>query len=408
LDWSNPQRENQIQSLLLSVTHDFRGLAIRSAACLYRLEGILLQSRAGTSEYLVRTPETIRAAKEGMRVYAILAERLGMQQLKAKIEDASFRILYKRQYQAISSLYLESGQAMNSLSNSLQTHITHMMVKDDKLMAQIEGLQISARVKEPFSLWKKLLKKRAKNFDEFLSLRQVKDSVALRVVFRARKWTEDEDDETTRAREQLLCYYIQNLLRTKWGASRLKDYIQYPKPNGYRSLHHTSFITSGGIDLPFEVQVRSEEMHQAAEFGMASHWYYKLDAIAPSMEEAVDPPPTLLLSPCKGDNTTVSLPTADENKLVEQYAGFTGSYLDALEVAQHNMLKQHVYVFMTAGEEKEEGRLVSLPSNSRVQDALLAIDSKLWSIQEETVWRNGQVARLDDSIENGDVLWIAS
>ena len=92
--------------------------------------------------------------------------------------------------------------------------------------------------------------------------------------------------KNTRARERLLCYYVREKLRSKWpaiGANRIKDYIHYPKPNGYQSLHYTSALSQAGFEFPFEVQIRSQEMHLIAEHGVASHWGYKLgNASAPT------------------------------------------------------------------------------------------------------------------------------
>ena len=161
-------------------------------------------------------------------------------------------------------------------------------------MAHMEYLEISSRVKEPYSFWKKMLKGKAKQrrknafslpssqsgtVASGLSFVQVKDGIALRVILKAKKESPDEPDETTRAREKLLCYYVQHLIRKQWPGDedRVKDYIQYPKPNGYQSLHYTAWLPyHTGERFPFEVQVRSEEMHRIAEYGVAAHWDYKL------------------------------------------------------------------------------------------------------------------------------------
>ena len=251
---SDTKTAQGIRSLLLAVTEDFRALAIRCVACLFRLEGILQYSSShnggnGSDEYLSRTPEVIRTAKEGISVYAPLAQRMGLPKLKARIEDAAFRILYRRQYKAVASLYFETGHMMKTVSNYLLSDITKTLHQDKSFMSQIEDLQITSRVKEPYSFWKKLLKNRTKliaanNKGDLvassadgsgsmgtLSVTNVQDVVAFRVVLRAKRFSDDEDDETTRARERILCYYVQSLLQLKWGGTRLKDYIQHPKRN---------------------------------------------------------------------------------------------------------------------------------------------------------------------------------
>ena len=428
---NNAQTSASLQNLLLSVTDDFRALCLRCVACLFRLEAILRQQQSdnGVDEFLLRSPETIRVAKDGIRVYAILAQRLGLRKLKSRIEDVAFRILYRRQYETVSSLYgAEMQRSMQTLSNYLLSDIQDTLHKDAGLMEQIDDLQITARVKEPYSFWKKLLKKRWQkrltsaneccgekglvlsfpDAHSALSMTHVRDVAALRVVVRARKWNDDEDEETTQARERFLCYYIQHSLRRKWGATRLKDYIRFPKQNGYQSLHHTSYVTDDGIKFPFEVQIRSEAMHKAAEYGCSNHWNYKLGRSLLTVPGERSTPSVL-----SAEEETVATPsttsTAVPNTGLASLSP-TGSYLDALVTAKKAM-KKNIYVFM-AGHNKagEEGKLVSLPGDAVIQDALFAMESTNvtdHSASDKMVYRNGRVAGLKDSVEVGDVLLIS-
>jgi ppGpp synthetase/RelA/SpoT-type nucleotidyltranferase len=427
---------SRLRGLLLSVMDDWRSLAIRCVACLYRLEGILHHTGVGSSQYMERTPEMVKAAREAVRVYATLAQRLGMHRLKSAIEERAFRILYRRQYSAVSSLYRGSGEAMYSVSTSLLSKITQTLHQDESLMAQLDDLQVTSRVKEPYSFWKKLLKTKHKakqlssdsqseNDSQIrshsrsslqsdpLAITVVQDAVALRVILKARKWKSDEPDETTRARERLLCYYVQHLIRSKWPAleaDRFKDYIQFPKSNGYQSLHYTSSITSRGIEFPFEVQVRSDEMHRLAEFGVAAHWDYKLgNESAPSTASITALPvedsrsiagllPSASSMAQKESPGSV-LPIAERGEVA-----IVGSYVDALVTAKRDMMQQTVYVFL-AGE--TEGKLISLPTNSRVRDAITALDGQsIIGPDEPKVWLNGRTAYLDDSVVNGDLLLV--
>jgi (p)ppGpp synthase/HD superfamily hydrolase len=297
----------RIRGLLLSVQDfDWRSLVLRCVACLYRLEG--------SHE---RNGETIRAAREGLRVYGTLSQQLGLTGLKAKIENEAFQILYPRQYQAVTALYTTSPRATSSaiisssleaVSSYLQASIRDVLHDDIPLMSQLDDLQVTSRVKEPFSFWRKLVKKkfqnrglvaaakstatlttskdvinRTKNVADIsvvsstsvLSVSDVHDVIALRIILRGKKWSTSETDEETRTRERLLCYYMREKLRHEWpsiDASRVKDYIQYPKSNGYQSLHFTSSISFSGWKLPFEIQIRSQEMHLIAEHGVANHW----------------------------------------------------------------------------------------------------------------------------------------
>lgn len=418
--WTDPDAAGHMRGLLLSVTDDFRALAIRTVASLYRLEGILHFHRPGSPLFTARTPEVIRNAKQGLRIYATLAERLGMHRLKADIEDAAFRILYRRQYQVVSTLYYQSGHLMKSLCHFLKSDTTNMLHKDEKFMSEIEEIQISARVKQPFSLWKKLLKKKRRESGEHLAVHSVPDAVALRVTIRARRLTPDEDDALTRSREHLLCYYIQSKLMEKWGSTRVKDYIHSPKPNGYQSLHHTSYITTNGMTFPFEVQIRNEEMHRAAEYGLASHWVYKLGSFASQAPNATEVNSSLLSiygSVITPDSAVDLAKPANKSPF---YRGTTASYLDALVVAQNQLLQQHVYVFTTGVDDRQEtdARLVSLPSRAKVYDALLAIQADILSQsshggsdvanqKRRSVWLNGRLTSLDEPIASGDVLLLA-
>ena len=295
------QQSARLRGLLLSVMDDWRALAIRTVACLYRLEGVL----EATSRSVMprRTVEATKAARQALRVYAPLAQRLGMQRLKAKIEDAAFRILYRKQFRVAEGLYHQSGPALKAMSRYLETQITQALLSHPQLMGQVEALHVTSRVKEPYSSWKKLLKTQLKlklrlpssvdnnsrqssslsssvvlssraaraqqgqrqqsssspsSTKRQLSLVDVQDAVALRVILKARKLTDDEPPEVTLQREKVLCYVVQHILREQWPVldeSRIKDYIESPKDNGYQSLHYTSYIASQGIEWPFEVQV---------------------------------------------------------------------------------------------------------------------------------------------------------
>jgi ppGpp synthetase/RelA/SpoT-type nucleotidyltranferase len=338
---TSPTREQAeaYRGLLLSVMDDWRSLAIRAVACLYRLHGIVRHNndtvnsrkRRGTMDESTRrsdvlTPEVVRAAREALYIYAPLAQRLGMQTLKSELEAIGFRVLYRRQYSAAISLYRDSG-AVTSVADFVTFRIQEVLLQDDGLMSQLESVAVNSRVKEPFSLWRKILKLRARdlqrlspstttspasqsaNHDNFnddndvdnedhqyrkmsknvdylstlggtstgitlstmktplrrtrrrnVSLLDVPDVVALRVILKAKKLDPAESDETTQAREELLCSYVQQSLNAIWPATdvtRIKDYITNPKDNGYQSLHYTSQVFRHGDYWPFEIQVRT-------------------------------------------------------------------------------------------------------------------------------------------------------
>ena len=289
------QDAQNLRSLLLSETKDWRALAIRSAAALFRLRGILHHSSSYNG--LPRTPEAMQCSREALYIYAPLASRLGMHRLKNELEGAAFRILYRRQSQRVHSLArelrprhskphlnrglvemcdhsLDISSCMKHVLNTVQTEMTQLLREDAHFVEHVQDFSVTARVKEPYSLWKKMLRKGSRHVME------VPDAIALRIVLDARHIS-GEDISVRRARERALCYYAQELCLGRWqpaadsDAARFKDYIESPKRNGYQSLHYTAHTMWDDEDFQFEIQVRTGEMHQVAEFGLASHWDYK-------------------------------------------------------------------------------------------------------------------------------------
>lgn len=211
---------------------------------------------------------------------------------------------------------------------------------------------------------------------------------------------------------------------------------------GYQSLHYTSFVTDeSGLPFPFEVQIRSDEMHQIAEHGIASHWAYKLgNKSDPSLKQG-RAPSKLLHYPHPSPTETVtvsavSLTTTSQDPSTSS----ENTYLNSLALVRKKMAANHIYVFVTltsaaatrrndsltshtvSGRSAEEiGKLVALPGNSRVFDAVCALlreysvngfdpltatgfDEALSSLN---VFRNGEKARWNDMIETGDTLLIS-
>ena len=179
-----------------------------------------------------------------------------------------------RQFSVASSLYNGDIDEMKSIVRVLSSRIEQLL-KSDPVFIDHSDVTVSSRVKEPYSLWKKILRYRkgmadAKNnapenidgdrqsVPATLSLKWVPDAIAFRVVLRAARLSHLEDDESLRTREKMLCYYALQLISDVWPASTIneaKDYIKNPKPNGYQSLHYTASLMITGEEWPFEVQV---------------------------------------------------------------------------------------------------------------------------------------------------------
>jgi len=394
-----------ISNLLLSVSNDWRALAIRCIASLYRLEGILWDMPLGTGEYTRRDAAATFNARYSIRVYANLSQRMGLHRLQSQLEGSAFRILYPRQFSAVTTLFQQKEEAMRAVSTFLSSKTTKLINSDRTLVEQLEDCEIQARVKTPFSFWKKLVKKRVGSNGgkgylsplASISVLDVLDGVALRVILKAQTFPEDDDDLID-ARERMLCYYVHHLIRSQWPETdmkRVKDYIKDPKPNGYQSLHHTSSIIYNGQEIPFEVQVRSKKMHMVAEFGIAAHWDYKANnRKLPSLAGSTS-----------AQNGKIS-PGSDSEIATDS------EYIGALDTAREHLQRSSVYVFLAGSiSDLEGGLLLSLQAGSQVVDILKELSSRFdieTSSHEFQVWRNGNLASPSDYVGNGDVVLVQS
>jgi len=422
--------------LLLTVNEegDWRALAIRSAACLYRLEGLeAYRSRrptaSGTGTSAV-SPEESRASQEALHIYAPLAARLGMFRLKTKLEDAAFRTLYPRSHAKVLALCGGAntnnvGEGMKSVLDDMSFQIKRLVQEDCAFMEHIENVSVTARVKEPYSVWKKMVKMSRKGEGvntRHLSILDIPDAVAVRVVFSARKLAPDESDATTEQRERELCYHLNDLCQQTWpkvGDSRFKDYVKNPKENGYQSLHYSSRKRWRGTEWPFEVQIRSKEMHRIAEYGMAAHWSYKRKDIdgGEATEIPLDRTSEAYLKSAQEWRTKqdsgYSATTKNEGTELNEPAWYLDEelrrqrkrdrdktlapYLEALSGAQMDMTRENVFVFVSVQPPKEEqesgvsslapspvteGTVLSLPAGSRVLDAVRVTEK--WSSMLES------------------------
>lgn len=228
------QKEMQ-RKMLLAMAADLRIVLMRLAS---RLQSLRWYAAS-------RTPCPAVFAQETMTLYTPLANRLGIWQLKWEMEDLSFRFLQPDTYRAIAH-QLEEKRAEREAFIEVAVARLHAALVDAHIEAEISG-----RPKHIYSIWNKM---RIKH----LEFHQLFDLRALRVIV--------EDERT--------CYAVLALVHAMWAPvpEEFDDYIARPKPNGYRSLHT---VVADGQGRAFEIQIRTREMHQYAEFGMAAHWRYK-------------------------------------------------------------------------------------------------------------------------------------
>ncbi len=231
---SNSKAEN-FRKLILATSKDIRVLLVKLADRLHNMRTIKV----------VENEKQIRKAKETMEIYAPLADRMGMHRIRDELEDLSFEVLNEDARKLIKDR-LDKIKENNLINfNNISDQFSEIL-KDKNINPQIVG-----REKTPFSIWRKIQKKRT-------SLEQITDIIGFRIIL-------DNIDD---------CYKALGVFHSKWNCipGKFKDYISSPKINKYQSLH-TAII--GPNKRPIEIQLRTKQMHEFAERGIASHWKYK-------------------------------------------------------------------------------------------------------------------------------------
>lgn len=233
LDSYLPQTKDNLTKLLIAVGQDVRVIIIKLADRLHNMQTLQHKSK----------PKQEKIARETIEVFAPLADRLNMGRVRVQLEELSFRYLMPKEFEATKSLMDSRLKKSQSKLRSVRKEIEQRLA-EEKIDYQIDG-----RVKSVYSLYKKL--KRVPNIDD------IHDLIALRIIV---------DDLDT-------CYLVLGVLHGMYQPmfDRIKDYVAKPKPNGYQSLHSTVQTPSGQI---VEFQVRTQEMHDYAERGLAASFHY--------------------------------------------------------------------------------------------------------------------------------------
>jgi GTP pyrophosphokinase len=300
-----------------------------------------------TIEYLGKQKQ-LQKARETLEVYAPLAHRLGIHKLKWELEDLAFETLHPRKYDEIKTMVAERRtdreEHVSEASRVLQFEL-------DKVDIPAE---ISGRAKHFYSIYDKMAKK-GREFNE------IYDLTAMRVI------VERSGDEGTRD-----CYGALGLIHSLWKPmpGRFKDYIAMPKFNAYRSLHTTVIGPEG---RPLEIQVRTRDMHEIAELGVAAHWLYKRGKRDPQW-------------------------TAWAKQLMESQAD-EADPREFMKTFRTDLFDEEVYVFTPQGEVK------SLPAESTPIDFAYAVHTDLG---HRTVGAkiNGRIVPLHYRLKSGDVVEI--
>ena len=232
---SNSKAEN-FRKLILATSKDIRVLLVKIADRLHNMR---------TIKAISKEEKRKRISQETMEIYAPLADRMGMHRIRDELEDLSFEILNNEARSLIQKRLNEIKLDKKDIFETLSTEIRKLL-DQNKISSKIYG-----REKTPFSIWRKVQKKR-------VSLEQITDIIGFRIIL------DNVDD----------CYKTLGIIHKEYNCipGKFKDYISSAKINGYKSIH-TAVI--GSNRKPIEIQIRTKEMHDFAERGIASHWQYK-------------------------------------------------------------------------------------------------------------------------------------
>ena len=343
------QFDRQIETLrkmFMAMAKDIRVVLIKLADRFHNmktLDGVAPEKR-------------LRIAKETLEIYSPLAYRLGMGELKGQLEDLAFPYVYPEEYKKLKDRISSKVKQRSKFTEKLKKNLFKKLAKEN-----IRPVEIHGRAKHMYSLWLKL--KRYHN-----DLTQIYDLVALRIIL---KNVEE-------------CYKVLGIVHKTWKPllGRVKDYIANPKPNGYQSLHTTVFAERGEV---VEIQIRTKEMHDQAENGIAAHWHYSetkntLDYL----------------------KKKVSKIPRGEIAWIKELAGWQKKYKSNKEIVDNlglDFFSDRIFVYTPRGDVK------NLPLGATPIDFAYAIHTDVGnSLTGAKV--NGKIAKLTTSLKNGDIVEI--
>jgi RelA/SpoT family (p)ppGpp synthetase len=346
-------------SLALDIEDDYRIIIVKLADRLHNMR---------TLKHM-KPEKQIKISRETLDIFAPLAHRMGIWQFKSELEDTAFMYLYPQEYKRLNRRLSQHQTKFEDMLEKSQKMLKARLNIDPTLRDQAASVQVSGRMKEIYSLWHKMETKGERNLDHIV------DVVALRVIITPK--TNPEDDENDSDRGVWLCYHILGLVQHLDGfqpvPTRVKDYISFPKPNGYQSLH-TALILNG---QKIEVQIRTNMMHQVAEYGMASHWAYT-DGKRRNSGNVYNTP---WLSSIKEWNN---------EKLNAR---------DFVDSVRNELLGKRVFVFL------RNGKILNLARGATAIDAAFQIHTEV-GLNMHGVEINGKPVTIKYELQNGDVVSI--
>lgn len=327
------KKSETIQKMLFAMAEDVRVIFVKLADRLHNMR---------TIQYVEDEEKKKYKALETLEVYAPIAHKLGIHVIKWELEDLSFKVLYPKEYYMIKELVAEKKIEREERTNEYVNQLK-LALKENNINAKVEG-----RYKHYYSIWKKM-KEKNKKFEE------IYDLIGIRAIVK--------DVQT--------CYTALGVVHHIWVPlpGRFKDYIAAPKSNGYKSIH-TTVVTQYGE--PLEIQIRDEEMHNEAEYGLIAHWIYK--------EKSVDLKQKWLLQ------------LLDWRK--ELLQGSTN-----LSELKNELQLDEVFVLTPKGE------IIHMPLGSTVIDFAYAIHTEIGH-HFAGAKVNGKIVPINYKLKNGDVVEI--
>jgi RelA/SpoT family (p)ppGpp synthetase len=333
----NSKAEN-FRKLILATAKDIRVLLVKLADRLHNMR---------TIDAINEIEKKERIAKETMEIYAPLADRMGMNRIRDELEDLSFKVLNSEARELIKKRLDEIKDDKENSFNFISFQFSDLL-NQHYLNAEIIG-----REKTPFSIWRKLQKKR-------ISLEEISDIIGFRIIL-------DKIED---------CYKALGIFHNKWNCipGKFKDYISSPKINKYQSLH-TAII--GPNKRPIEIQIRTMPMHEFAERGIASHWKYKSSEKFSSLTWK------------EYDWLKDLVEIIDRNENPEHFFEYT----------KLHMFQENVFCFTP------KGSIIKLPKDATPIDFAYAVHTKIGSTATGCVI-NGIEKDLQTILRNGDMVKI--
>ncbi|MFY0622919.1 MAG: bifunctional (p)ppGpp synthetase/guanosine-3',5'-bis(diphosphate) 3'-pyrophosphohydrolase [Pelagimonas sp.] len=312
LSSTETQQAENFRKLFMAMSKDMRVILVKLADRLHNMRTI----RA------MKPEKQVKKARETMDIYAPLAGRMGMQWMRDELEDLAFRVLNPEGRSSIIRRFItlqkETGDVIHRITGDMRQELDKVGIS-----AEVYG-----RAKKPYSIWRKMQEKK-------IGFSRLSDIYGFRII------TQDDAD----------CYATLGVIHQRWRAvpGRFKDYISQPKSNGYRSIHTT---VSGRDGKRVEVQIRTRQMHEVAESGVAAHWSYK-DGQRAENPFAVDPVKWIA-------------------SLTEQFDG-EDDHEDFLEAVKLEMYSDKVFCFTPKGD------VVKLPKGATPLDYAYQIHTRIGS-----------------------------